>query len=117
MNDDEAGRRQVGALRQLIESLQPTPDYGFLPEENEVKIAFERDVDLRSSQFFLKLPSLKSLVMSGHPVRSNPSVSKRPKSRVEATIGPNRLCALRHSLAATRCPARAKSRHPISAQT
>ena len=52
--DSEAGRQLVGLLQQLIESLQSAADYAFLPEENEVKIAFEHDIDFEVARGLLK---------------------------------------------------------------
>src|SRR5262245_7424304 len=51
--DTEASKQMLGLLRQLIESLQSTADYAFLPEENEVKIAFERDIDFEVARGLL----------------------------------------------------------------
>jgi hypothetical protein len=52
--ESEAGRQLVGLLRELIESLQSTADYAFLPEGDEVKIAFERDIDFEVARGLLK---------------------------------------------------------------
>ena len=52
--DRAAGRQMIGLLRRLIENLQSTADYAFLPEENEVKIAFERDIDFEVVRGLLK---------------------------------------------------------------
>ena len=57
--DSAAGKRLLKSLRRLIESLQSTADYAFLPEEYEVKIAFERDVDFEVARGLLKATLLK----------------------------------------------------------
>jgi hypothetical protein len=57
--DSEAGRQLVDLLRRLIESLQSTADYAFLPEENEVKIAFEREIDFEVARGLLKATHLE----------------------------------------------------------
>src|SRR5258708_29611085 len=52
--ESASGRRVVDQLRRLIESLQSSADYAFLAEENEVKIAFERDMDFEVARGLLK---------------------------------------------------------------
>ena len=58
--DSAAGKRLLKSLRQLIESLQSTADYAFLPEEYEVKIAFEREVDFDVARGLLKATLLEA---------------------------------------------------------
>lgn len=57
--DSEAGRQLVSLLLRLIETLQSTADYALLPEENEVKIAFERDIDFEVVRGLLKATFLE----------------------------------------------------------
>ena len=52
--ESDAGRQLVGLLRQLIQSLGSTADYAFLPEGDEVKIAFERAIDFEVARGLLK---------------------------------------------------------------
>jgi hypothetical protein len=51
--DSASGKKLVDLLQRLIESLQSTADYAFLPEEYEVKIAFERDIDFELARGLL----------------------------------------------------------------
>jgi len=51
--DSASGKKLVDLLQRLIESLQSTADYAFLPEEYEVKIAFERDIDFEVARGLL----------------------------------------------------------------
>ena len=43
--DSASGERLVDLLRELIESLRLTADYALLAQEEETKIAFERDLE------------------------------------------------------------------------
>jgi hypothetical protein len=43
--DSASGRKLVDLLRELIESLRLTADYALLAEEQEVKLAFESDLE------------------------------------------------------------------------
>jgi len=43
--DSASGEKLVDLLRKLIESLRLTADYAFLTQEQETKIAFERDLE------------------------------------------------------------------------
>jgi hypothetical protein len=51
--DSASGKKLIDLLQRLIESLQSTADYAFLPEEYEVKIAFERDIDFELARGLL----------------------------------------------------------------
>ena len=57
--DSAAGKRLLKLLRRLIESLHSTADYAFLPEEYEVKIAFEQGVDFEVVRGLLKATLLE----------------------------------------------------------
>jgi hypothetical protein len=43
--DSASGEKLVELLRELIESLRSTADYALLTQEQETKIAFERDLE------------------------------------------------------------------------
>src|ERR1700750_2113903 len=43
--DSASGEKLVDLLRKLIENLRLTADYAFLTQEQETKIAFERDLE------------------------------------------------------------------------
>jgi hypothetical protein len=58
--DSALGRQLVDLLRQLLEDLRSTADYALLPEENEVKIAFERDIDAEVVRGLLKASLVES---------------------------------------------------------
>jgi hypothetical protein len=57
--DSASGKKLVDLLQRLIESLQSTADYAFLPEEYEVKIAFERDIDFEVARGLFKATLLE----------------------------------------------------------
>jgi hypothetical protein len=52
--DGASGRKLVDLLQQLIESLRLTADYAILLEEQEVKVAFESDLDAEVARGLLR---------------------------------------------------------------